>query len=271
MDIIKIKNIEIFANHGVYKEENILGQKFLVSLDLYINTRYAGKSDDLALSVDYGKVLTETKNFIENNTFRLIETVAEKLAEKILLEFKLIEKVKLEIKKPWAPVKFHNDYISVIIERGWETAFLSLGSNLGDKKGYLDFAVKKIEESNFCNIEKISGYITTKPYGGVEQDDFLNACLEIKTLFTPYELLDFINKIENAAGRKRTVRWGARTLDIDIIFYGNEVIYDEKLKIPHIETEKRLFVLEPLCEIAPFYKHPVYNICVKELLLKLIK
>jgi len=269
VDIIRIENIEVFANHGFFKEENVLGQKFLISLDLYVNIREAGKSDNLDFSVDYGKISMEAKNFIQQNVFKLIETAAENLAEKILLEYKLVEKVRVELKKPWAPVKLHIDNISVIIERGWKTAFLSLGSNLGDKKAYLDFAVKEIENSDFCRVEKVSDFIVTEPVGEVEQDDFLNGCIEIKTLFTPFELLDFINKIESEAGRERTVHWGPRTLDIDIIFYEDVVINDERLKIPHIETENRLFVLEPLCSIAPFYKHPCYGICVKELLAKL--
>ena len=269
MDIIKIENIEVFAYHGVFKEENALGQKFLISLELYLDTRKAGKSDNLDFSVDYGKISDMAKNFIEQNLFKLIETAAEKLAEKILLEFKLIEKIKVELKKPWAPVKLHTDNISVIIERGWKTAFLSLGSNLGDKKNYLDFAVEKIKNSDFCEVKKVSDFIVTKPVGEVQQDDFLNGCIEIKTLFTPYELLDFINKVEEEAGRKRTVHWGPRTLDIDIIFYDDIVIYDDRLKIPHIEMENRFFVLKPLAQIAPFYKHPYYNVCVKELLLRL--
>ena len=269
MDIIKIENIEVFANHGVFKEENILGQKFLISLELYLNTREAGKSDNLDFSVDYGRISAVAKRFIERNVFKLIETAAEKLAEKILLEFKRIEKIKVELKKPWAPVKLHTDNISVIIERGWKTVFLSLGSNLGNKKNYLDFAVNKIGDSDFCRVKKVSDFITTKPVGEIKQDDFLNGCLEIKTIFTPYELLDFINKIEAEAGRERTIHWGPRTLDIDIIFYDNVVIYEERLKIPHSEAENRRFVLEPLCQIAPFYKHPCYEVCVKELLARL--
>ena len=245
MDIIKIENIEVFANHGVFKEENILGQKFLISLELYLSTREAGKSDNLDFSVDYGRISVVAKRFIERNVYKLIETAAEKLAEKILLEFKRVEKIKVELKKPWAPVKLHTDNISVIIERGWKTAFLSLGSNLGNKKNYLDFAVRKIGDSDFCRVEKVSDFITTEPVGEIEQDDFLNGCIEIKTLYTPYELLDFINKIEAEAGRERNIHWGPRTLDIDIIFYDDTVIYDERLKIQHSEAEIRRFVLEP--------------------------
>ncbi len=271
MDIIKIDNIEVFASHGVFKEENILGQKFFISLEMYVNTRNAGKEDNIELSVDYGKVSDMAKKFVEENEFKLIEAVAEKLAENLLLKFNLLRNVKVEIKKPWAPIKIHTDNISVIIERGWKTAFLSIGSNIGDKKGYLDLAVKEIEYSEFCKIEKISDFIITEPVGDVKQDDFLNGCIKIKTLYEPYELLKFINGIEEKAGRKRLVHWGPRTLDIDIIFYEDIVMYEENLKIPHPEMENRIFVLEPLCMIEPFYIHPGYMVSVKKLLHRLLQ
>ncbi len=269
MDIIKIENIEVFANHGVLKEENILGQKFWVSVYLYLNTRKAGSSDDLSFSVDYNRVALMTEKFVTKNTFNLIETVAEKLAEMLLINFRTVEKVKIEIKKPWAPVKVHTNSISVIIERGWSCAFLSVGSNIGDKKGYLDFAVEEFEENDFCKVERVSDFIVTQPVGDVKQADFLNGCIEIKTLYSPFELLEFINKVENMAGRERIVHWGPRTLDIDIIFYDDAIISEDNLIIPHIEMENRFFVLKPLSQIAPFKKHPVFGLSVKEMLTRL--
>ncbi len=271
LDIIKIKNIEIFANHGVLREENVLGQKFLVSVDLYLSTRKAGKYDNLEFSVDYNRAAIMTEKFVSKNTFKLIETVAENLAEMLLINFRSVEKVRVEIKKPWAPVKIHTESFSVEIERGWKKVFLSLGSNIGDKKGYLDFAVAEIEKSDFCKVAKISDFIVTKPVSDIKQDDFLNGCVEIKTLYSPFELLKFINEIESKAGRDRSVHWGPRTLDIDIIFYDDVVIYEKNLIIPHIEMENRFFVLKPLSQIAPFQKHPVYGLSVKELLEKNLK
>jgi len=270
LDIIKIENIEVFANHGVLKEENILGQKFWISVDLYLNTRKAGTSDDLSFSVDYNRVALMTEKFVTKNTFKLIETVAEKLAEMILINFKTVEKVKVEVKKPWAPVKVHTNSISIAIERGWNTAFLSIGSNIGDKKGYLNFAVDKINENDFCKVEKVSDFIVTQPVGEVKQADFLNGCIEIKTLYSPFELLEFINRIENMAGRERIIHWGPRTLDIDIIFYNDVIINEDNLIIPHIEMENRFFVLKPLSQIAPFKKHPVSGLRVKDLLARLL-
>ena len=104
MDQIKIENLEIFANHGVYPEENRLGQKFLVSCILYVDTRKAGKTDDLEASVNYGTISHLIKEKMEEKNYRLIEAVAEQLAEEILLFDEKIRKVMVEVKKPWAPV-----------------------------------------------------------------------------------------------------------------------------------------------------------------------
>ena len=123
----------------------------------------------------------------------------------------------------------------------------------------------QLGKDDYIKVNKVSSYITTKPYGNVEQDDFLNGCLEIETLYTPRELLSVINDIEQGAGRKRLIHWGPRTLDIDILLYDREIIMEEKLIIPHIEMSKREFVLKPLCEIAPFAYHPGFNKTVMEL------
>ena len=114
-------------------------------------------------------------------------------------------------------------------------------------------------------MERVSSFLCTAPYGGVEQDDFLNGCMQIRTLLTPRELLDVLQGIEREAGRERKVHWGPRTLDLDIIFYDREVVDEEDLQIPHIEMQKRDFVLLPLREIAPHLRHPVTGKTVSEM------
>lgn len=265
MDIINIKNLEVFANHGVLKEENVLGQKFLISASLYVYSRQAGLNDDIDRSVNYADVCSLIKCFVEKNTFKLIETVAERLARDLLLSFDKIKKISLEVKKPWAPIMQSVEYISIKIERSRNKAYLSLGSNIGDKKRYLENAINAINGSEDCRVSKISPFYITKPVGGVKQDDFLNCCIEIETLLTPHELLYFINKIENDNGRERLVHWGPRTLDIDIVLYEDRIIYDDELIIPHKEMSNRRFVLEPLNDIAPYKIHPVLNRSVSEL------
>ena len=269
MDRINIKNFEVFAHHGVYPEENILGQKYIVSAALYTDLRNAGKSDDLAESFDYNRICRDVKGYIENNTFKLIETVAEGLAEKLLTENPALHKVWLEVKKPWAPVAVHLETVSVEIERGRHTAWIALGSNMGDREANMRFALEELEKARGCRVGRVSGFINTEPYGVTEQDDFLNGCLELDTLMSEYELLETLHDIENKAGRVRDARWGPRTLDLDIILYDDLVMSCDTLRIPHAEMHKREFVLRPLAEIAPNKLHPVFNKTMTELLSEL--
>ena len=269
MDKIAIDKLVVFGNHGVYEAENTLGQKFVVSAVLYVDTRKAGMSDELECSINYGEVSQYIVDFFANNTFKLIESVAEKLAEELLLRYELLEQINLKIEKPWAPIAIPVDSVSVEISRGWHTAYIAIGSNMGDKKGYLDEAVKKLDSHALCKVIKVSDYITTEPYGGIEQDEFLNGALELRTLLYPHELLALLNKIEAEAGRKRTIHWGPRTLDLDILFYDDCVIDTPSLTVPHIDMANRDFVLIPMAQIAPYLRHPVLNYTIGQLLDKL--
>lgn len=264
-DEIHIQNLEVFANHGVFQEETNLGQKFLFSLTMYTDTRKAGKSDCLEESIHYGEVSQFITDYTRKHTRKLIEAAAEDLATALLLHYPLLKGVTLELKKPWAPVGLPLETVSVKITRFWHKAYIALGSNLGNKKAYLDQAVKSLKQHKECRVQKVSSYLVTKPYGGVEQDDFLNACLSLDTLLSPEELLDLLHEIEQAAHRERLIHWGPRTLDLDILLYDNEVLETEDLIIPHVEMHKRDFVLKPLAEIAPNKRHPILGKTIREL------
>ena len=269
MDKIEIRDLEIFANHGVFPEETALGQKFVVSAIMYTETRPAGLTDDLSASINYGEVSHMITDFLQKNTYKLLEAAVENLAEMLLLSLPLLKKITLRIEKPWAPVSLPLKTVAVEITRGWHAAFIAFGSNMGDKKKYLDNAIQGLRDMKEIVVEKVSGYLVTEPYGGVEQDEFLNGVLRVRTLLSPEDLLDRLHILEQAADRQRIVHWGPRTLELDILFYDNEIIDTEELHVPHIDMENRDFVLKPMVEIAPYFRHPVLNQTMSQLLKKL--
>ena len=266
MDKIEIKNLEIFANHGVFPEENVLGQKFVISATLYTDTRKAGLTDELTASIHYGEVSHMITKFTKEHTYKLLEALAENLCQMLLQELPLLKMITLRVEKPWAPVALPLETVAVEITRGWHTAYVAFGSNLGDKKKFLDDGIQRLRTTPSCEVEAVSEYLVTEPYGGVEQDEFLNGVLKLRTLLTPEELLDRLHELEAAANRERIIHWGPRTLDLDILFYDNEIIDTPDLHIPHIDMENRDFVLKPMDEIAPYYRHPVLNKTIHQLL-----
>ncbi len=269
MDSIIIEGLEVYCKHGVFPEENKLGQKFVVNAVLYTETRKAGLFDELDKSIDYGQVCHFITEFMKNNTYKLIEAVAENLAKQMLLTIASLKEVELEIKKPWAPVGLPLDSVSVKINRKWHTAYIAIGSNMGNRQDYLDMAADEIDADENCVLLKIADAIETKPYGMEEQEDFLNSCMEVRTLYQPKELLNTCKRIEKRANRVKTVHWGPRTLDLDIIFYDDEVVSEDYLAIPHVEMHKREFVLRPLSQIAPNKVHPLLHKRVVDMLAEL--
>lgn len=257
MDKIYINNLEFIGFHGVFPEEKKLGQKFLVSLELTVDTREAGKTGDLSKSVHYGLVAQDVEKLFLEKSVDLIESCVEEIAEMILKKYELVKEVKVTVKKPWAPLQMHFENVAVEITRKWHRIYLSLGSNMGEKRENLLEAIKRIGELKDTTVTKKSTILETEPFGYIEQDNFLNACLEVKTLMTAQEFLSSILKIELEMGRVREIKWGPRIIDIDILFYDNEVIGEDNLAVPHPWICEREFVLDPLAEIAPNYIHPL--------------
>lgn len=128
-------------------------------------------------------------------------------------------------------------------------AYLALGSNLGDSLVLLKDAVTLLSNEKDIIVSNKSKIYETEPYGGVSQDNFLNAVVKIETSLTPIELLDVIQEIEIKLGRERIIRWGPRTIDIDILLMEGIEMTSERLNIPHIELVKRSFVLIPLKDV----------------------
>jgi 2-amino-4-hydroxy-6-hydroxymethyldihydropteridine diphosphokinase len=144
-----------------------------------------------------------------------------------------------------------------------KTAFLSLGSNLGDREALLKDALQRLEAAGVRVVRKSSIH-KTEPQDLREQPWFLNMAVEVETELLPLELLAAIRTIETEMGRQRTIPKGPRTIDIDILFYGNLIIATRDLEIPHPRLTQRSFVLDPLSEIAPDLRHPVTGQSIRE-------
>lgn len=149
----------------------------------------------------------------------------------------------------------------------FNTAYLSLGGNIGDKIGFLDKAMELISNSNHTRILKKSGFYQTQPWGFEDENHFINSVISIETSCSPKELLSFLQNIEHQLGRKEKQNKGyhAREIDIDILFYENEIINTDDLIIPHPHISNRRFVLAPLQEVTPHFFHPLLHVTVEQL------
>lgn len=142
--------------------------------------------------------------------------------------------------------------------------YLLLGSNLGDKKNNLKMACDGM--SSIGEITRRSSFYATAAWGNTAQDDFLNQAIELNTALPPHQLLEQLLAIETSLGRIRTEKWGPRTIDIDILFYRDEIINTATLRVPHPEIQNRRFALAPMNELAPGLLHPVLKRSIQDLL-----
>ena len=143
-------------------------------------------------------------------------------------------------------------------------AFISIGSNIGARNVYLEEAVQALNERLDTTVEKVSSIYETAPVGYTDQADFLNIVVLIQTTLSAEDLLAACQQIEQNLGRERTIRWGPRTVDLDILLYNEEEIATETLIVPHPRMAERAFVLIPLLEIAPGIVDPVSGKCYSE-------
>jgi 2-amino-4-hydroxy-6-hydroxymethyldihydropteridine diphosphokinase len=155
-------------------------------------------------------------------------------------------------------------WFNMVLE--YNEVYMLLGSNIGDREQMIKLAKFEIEKQ-IGTIQASSAFYKTEPWGNKDQPAFINVALAVRTSLKPLEVLEHALDIEKSLGRVRMERWGSRTIDIDLIFYGQEIIDIEgKLVIPHPEMQNRRFVLEPLMEIARDFIHPVLQRPVKDLL-----
>lgn len=250
-DRIFVSNLCLFGRHGVLKEESTLGQKFFVDIDCMVDMEDALRDDDYRRTVGYERLCAVASEVSAATRFNLIETLADRIAGKILDSFPSVSEVSVRIRKPSAPIAAPLDHVGVEARRFRRMEFaLSLGSNVGNKIANIRSAIARLDSEAGIEIEAVSHLYKTAPWGKTDQDWFINACLRGTTSLAPQVLLRRCQAIEIQVGRLPGVHWGPRIIDIDILYAGDTTLRTAELTLPHPEMLNRVFVLLPLAEIA---------------------
>ena len=160
-DLIKITGLSFFAYHGVYAFETKNGQEFVVNARLWLDAADAAREDNLDKSVNYGAVCDLIVSYLQQHTFKLLEAAVYHVMKEILIQFPLIKQMEFELCKPQAPIAHPFENVSVTMEMGWHTAYIALGSNMGDKERYILDAVRKLEDDTDFRSIHMSRLIVT--------------------------------------------------------------------------------------------------------------
>lgn len=255
-DQIEISALRAVAIVGALPHEREIAQPLQIDLTLDVDLLDAGRSDDLDDTVHYGLVADQVVALVTESKDILLERLAARIADEVLT-FERVEAVSVTLTKLRPPIAVDAASTAVRIRRTRSTsaltarsshrAFIALGSNLGDREGFLRAGVHGLGE-----VVAMSQVFETEPVGGPEdQGAYLNMVVEIETSLDPFALLRRCQRIEAEAMRQRVVHWGPRTLDVDIIVYDDVTVDTAELVIPHPRFAERRFVLQPLSEIAP--------------------
>lgn len=283
-DTIRLTGVTAVGHHGVFEFEKRQGQPFRVDAELAVDLRAAGRSDALEDTVSYVGVAERIEAAITGEPYDLIEALAERIAAEVLAADPRIQAASITVHKPEAPLEQSFADVAVTVHRtraelpagthgthgtlGDDArgplrdpdlpatfpvrAVLALGSNLGDSGQILDDAVAALEAADQVDVVNASPRALTAPVGGpAGQPDFLNQVVEVETSLSPHGLLDLAQRIEADHHRTREVRWGPRTLDVDVITYAGAHVDSPRLTVPHPRAAHRAFVLLPWAWMDP--------------------
>ena len=255
-DQIHISGLRAVAVVGALPHEREIAQPLQIDLAIDVDLGDAGNSDELTDTVHYGEVAEQVVAAVEESKDSLLERVATRVAD-LVLSFSRVEAVGVTLTKLRPPIAVDAATTAVQIRRtrgevdsvplSRHTAFIALGSNLGDRESFLRAGVLGLG-----GVVAMSQVYETDPVGGPDdQGAYLNMVVEIETTLDPFALLRRCRRVEAQSMRQRVVRWGPRTLDVDIVMYDDVHIESEQLTIPHPRFADRRFVLVPLNDIAP--------------------
>ncbi|WP_446666147.1 2-amino-4-hydroxy-6-hydroxymethyldihydropteridine diphosphokinase [Flexivirga sp. B27] len=261
-DRITLTRLAVTTPHGVLAHEKREPQRFFVDITIECDVSRAGTSDDLDHTISYAEIAQAAEQIMLQPPVDLIEHLAEQIAASVL-ERVAAEAVEVTVHKPDAPAGVDFSSIglsgpSVSIRREQHRpVVIALGANLGDRVATLSAAVRALGRVEGLQLIEVSGLYETAPVGGPEQPDYLNAVAVGETRLAPWTLLDRLHEIEAGRGRTREIRWGARTLDLDLIQVGDpaagtELSLDtDELTLPHPRAHERAFVLAPWLAADP--------------------
>ncbi|MDE0573673.1 2-amino-4-hydroxy-6-hydroxymethyldihydropteridine diphosphokinase [Demequina sp. B12] len=290
LDQIAVEGIRVTGHHGVFDAERETGQVFMADVVVHVNARTAGANDDLTATVNYSDLADAVAEVLAGQPALLIESVAERIA-RVALEFDGVYCADVTVHKPQAPLHVEFKDVAVTIRRDlrdgglWADkrigssagasddpfdpgagpvrdeldrrplqpakVLLALGGNLGDVEPTLRQAVSDLHRVTGVEVKSASPLVRSTPEGGADQPDYLNAVVRIETSMSPRELLAACQGIEMVHGRDRTDPTGNRTLDIDIVAYGDLVATTWDLVLPHPRAHQRPFVLLPWSAMEP--------------------
>ncbi|TWE09949.1 2-amino-4-hydroxy-6-hydroxymethyldihydropteridine diphosphokinase [Rudaeicoccus suwonensis] len=255
-DRIALTQVAVTTCHGVLKHEKVTPQRFFVDITIECDLSRAGESDQLDRTISYADVAQDAVRIMTQPPVDLIETLAEQMAAAVLAR-PAAEAVEVTVHKPDAPagVDFATGGLtgpSVSVRREQDRqVVIALGANLGDRLATLQSAVRSLERTPGLELVAVSGLFETTPVGGPPQPDYYNAVAVGRSRLAPWTLLERLHAIEAGRGRTREIRWGARTLDLDLIQVGDPaadtdlVLDTDELQLPHPRAAQRAFVLVP--------------------------
>jgi len=253
-DRIELRGVRARGRHGVLPAERELGQEFRVDVSLELDLGPAASTDDLRRTVHYGLLAEAVAARVAGEPYALIEALAGRIADDCLAD-PLVGAVEVTVHKPAAPIAVPFDDVSVRVRRTLRTsAVVALGANLGDRRAALQGAVYALAALPSTRVRVVAPVFETPALvvpGSGPQPDYLNSVVLLDTALAPRKLLAAAHEIEAAFGRERSVRWGARTLDLDLVVYGEHTSDDPELLLPHPGAASRAFVLAPWHAVDP--------------------
>ncbi|WP_241534731.1 2-amino-4-hydroxy-6-hydroxymethyldihydropteridine diphosphokinase [Clavibacter michiganensis] len=261
-DRILLSGLRVHAHHGVFAHERRDGQPFVIDLEVALDLAPAGGSDELHRTLHYGELAEEVAAAAGRDPVDLIETLAERIAA-VVLAHAVARWVRVTVHKPDAPIAVPFGDVAVVIERRSAlpapgapvSAVVAVGSNLGDRRATIEAAVARIDRVAGLRVVRSSDLVESvavTPEGeDATKPGYLNGVVLVDSALGPHALLDALAGIERDLGRVRAERWGDRTIDLDVVAFGDARIHDDRLTLPHPRAAERAFVLGPWLQADP--------------------